>query len=743
MDFMMKDSTRRLTIALAMFLATAATPVLAQPQNPASELATVEDLKTQAFAALREGRFDESSRFIDQAREINNDPTLKKMSGWLGEFQTKQARYDDKRRTEYDKLIGETRRLDEAGFHVDVSDWLARSMRYADDRDTFRKDEWNSSLIHRTIDMAARAEADGKWIRAGRLYANLSIIEPNNNAWRLKVNEMYRRRALLLMYTPDYYGDLLLAEAKDSDQARQLVNPDAAPTTRPADEALDDEFKIDWREMLAGVKPEMLREALELAHERYQRDATYAEMIHGGVKQMSLLSQTSGLEKTFPSLGDQAKVKAFIDAVADIEARLDLEEKNRVVNHRTVGRVINDILAANMASIDLPESVIVYEFANGATGVLDQFTTVIWPYDLPEFTAQTSGEFSGVGIQIQNSDDGYIRVVTPLEDSPALRAGVQPDEVITHINGKSAKGLTTDRATKHIKGPIGTIVTLTMRRPDGVSRDLVLRRDIIKTASIKGWNHRVGGGWDYLIDADNGVGYIRLTNFTKETSRELGAALKQVQRDGGRAVVLDLRTNPGGLLNAAAEVVDKFIDKGVIVSTRSSRANAANPAPLVAHAQAEDIKSLPLIVLVNQFSASASEIVSGALKDHERALVIGERTFGKGSVQIIAPLPGNDSALKLTTSHYYLPSGRCIHREDDSVEWGVEPHMVVEITPEQIVDMNRLRQELDILRDAPATQPTTVPAEYSSVGEYLLASDPQLSTALLLLRMQLAGAPVM
>ncbi len=717
---------------------------LGQPQNPASEIATVEELKSQAFAALKLGHFDQTGTLLRQASEINKDPTLEKMTSWLSEFQVKQAHVTEQRRKEYQKLFDDTKKLEDAGYMVDAADAVARASRYADDRDKFREEAWVKTAIDRTIALAADAERDGLWVRASRLYGDLSAIEPNNSKWRTKINDIASRRAILAIYAPDTYAEVLKAETADSEKARQLLNPELKPTTKPVDETLDDTFKIDWKDIHEGVKVDMLREALEDARENYYRDVSYADMLAGGLKSIDLLVSTQGLEKTFPSLGDETKRKAFEESLKLVRDQVAVPEGGLFgSDRRAVGKVVDALLEANRNSLALPDSVIIYQFANGAMAVLDPFTNVIWPYDLIDFNAQTQGEFTGVGIQIQNNDEGYIKVVTPLEDSPALRAGVQPDDVITHIDGKSGKGLSVDRAKKHITGPAGTIVNLTIRSTDGSSRDVLLRREVIKTASVKGWTHKPGGGWDFLLDPSNGVGYVRISNFTRDTGKELGAALRQIKTQDGRAVIIDLRTNPGGLLTAAAEVVDRFMDHGVIVSTKSARVHSQSSPPLVARAQDDDVKDMPLIVLVNQYSASASEIVSGALKDHERALIVGERTFGKGSVQIVVPISDKTANLKLTTSHYYLPSGRCIHREDDSSEWGVEPNLTVEVTPEQMGEINRIRQQLDILRDAPSTQPTSMPAEFKTPEDYLMASDPQLSTALLLLRMQLAGASLM
>src|SRR5690606_19020468 len=317
---------------------------------------------------------------------------------------------------------------------------------------------------------------------------------------------------------------------------------------------------------------------------------------------------------------------------------------------------------------------------------------------------------SGVGIQIQSDDDGSLRVVSPLEDSPAYRAGIKAGDIVTHIDGRSAKGITLNQAVKRITGERGTTVVLTVRSQDGTVRDYAIRRDIIKVASVKGWIHRPGGGWDYFIDPDNRIGYVRLTNFTRTTSDDLKEAMKTLRAEGARGLILDLRYNPGGLLQAATEVADMFLDGGTIVSTRADRHTPNPPTVTIAHHDKDEF-DLPTVVLVNQYSASASEIVSAALKDQGRALIVGEATFGEGSVQMPVPLSNREAYLKLTTSHYCLPNGRCIHREENSQEWGVDPDVVIEMTPEQMRAAIDARQELDVLRSADTEEGDSVTVE--------------------------------
>ena len=310
---------------------------------------------------------------------------------------------------------------------------------------------------------------------------------------------------------------------------------------------------------------------------------------------------------------------------------------------------------------------------------------------------------------------------------------------------------------KNITGKEGTHVKLTIKSLDGSVRELTLIRSKIKVGSVKGYSHRAGGGWEYFVDPDNRISYLRITSFTRTTGEELDRAIAEISEKGGRGLILDLRYNPGGLLPAATEVCDKFLKQGVIVSTRADR-DTPN-LPTVTNARPDgDEPSLPMVVLVNQYSASASEIVSGALKDWKRSLVIGERTFGKGSVQMLFGLSGRSALLKLTTSHYYLPLGKCIHREENSMEWGVDPDVTVEMTPEQMRAAIDARQAMDVLRDlaegdevpvkkevvikpptdgseTPSTTPTTQEGKKD-----LLSVDAQLSAAVLVLRLQLAGA---
>jgi carboxyl-terminal processing protease len=741
----------RLACVSVLFAAT--TFVLAdQPAaNSAPVQVAVDQLKDEAFKALRTGDFDRTNTLLKTAAERSSDPELGMMSKWTSQFETQRQGFVAERHKEFDKAVADVKKLASHNFPVYAIDQAARAHLLADDKKAFHDEPWVDSMIKSSATLAEDFEKKEQWIRALRIYSDLSSLEPSNPLWKDNLKLATRRIRLLALYTPDRLKAIQDSETKEREAADALLK---GPTTKPASNPIDeksDEFKLDWHETLKDVDMPMLMTALEDARTNYWRDITYKDLILGGLNGIKAVITTRGLEDAFPGLGDEAKRNAML-AVID-ESSEAMKGAGASNEHLLAKAVLSKLRSANHDTIDLPEEVLVSEFADGAFAELDPFTSAIWPSDLAEFTKQTAGEFSGVGIQIQSDPDGSLKVVSPLEDSPAYKAGIKPDDVITHINGKRAKGITLTQAVNTITGPPGTTVNLTIRSTDGTSKDYAIKRETIKVASIKGYHHHPGGGWDYLIDPDNKIAYVRLTNFTKTTGDELDKAAEELKAAGAKGVILDLRYNPGGLLTAATEVSDKFLKDGVIVSTHADRETPNSPTVATAKDDHDELEQ-PMVVLVNQYSASASEIVSGCLKDHHRALVVGERTFGKGSVQMLFPLENRKAYLKLTTSHYYLPSGRCLHREENSTEWGVDPDVKVEMTPEQMRTAIDARQELDIIRDAnsppaqgaqekvidKAKEVEGAVASVKKDKKDLLASDPQLSAAVLMLRLELAGA---
>jgi len=719
------------------------------------QVATIAQLKQQAFTAAKGGQFDKTNELLSAASKLDSaDPKLAQLAMWTGQFETQRQEFVAERRKQYDKAVIDVNKLLDAGQPDYAIDAAARAFLLADDKEAFRKEKWVDDLIKRTARRADESEQNEQWIKALRLYSDLSSVEPSNPDWKARLKQTTRRVRLLAVYTPDQLKTLQDVEIKDREAADRVLRPEAAtqPATKPADQNATESFKIDWRETVKGIQKDMLKDALTDAYGNYYRDVHFRKLLVGGINGLRTILTTKGLDQTFPGLTNAEKRGAFLQSLDDAER---LAKDATVDDRRALDEVVELVIDANELSVEIPEEVVISEFADGAFAELDPFSGVIWPVDVAEFNKTTQGEFQGVGIQIQNDEEGNIKVVTPIEDSPAFKAGVEAGSIITHIDGKTAKNISVNQAVKSITGPGGTKVTLTIRNLSGVTKDFTLKRDTIKVASVKGYKHLPGGGWNYFIDPEQKIAYLRLTQFSKTTSDDLNTAVDEMSKQGAKGIILDLRNNPGGLLTEATRVSDRFLKEGVIVSTRADR-ETPNPPSETKARNTRDESTLPLVVLVNQYNASASEIVSGALKDLKRATVVGERTFGKGSVQMLFPLEGREALLKLTTSHYYLPSGRCLHREENSTTWGVDPDIKVELTPEQMRAANQARQDLDILRDinaAPAepesaklADKAAAVAEDAPIADLkkpkkdLLAADPQLSAALLLLRLQLNGA---
>ena len=294
---------------------------------------------------------------------------------------------------------------------------------------------------------------------------------------------------------------------------------------------------------------------------------------------------------------------------------------------------------------------------SGMLAELDPHSSYLNADDFKEFNDKSHGEFGGLGIQI-TSDRGAVRVISPIDDTPAEKAGIKAGDYITHIDGEQVFDLTLNQAVKKMKGRPGTKVKLTVVSDDGESREMTLKRAIIKVESVK---HKV----KMLAEADPDdkdtpkIGYIRISDFGATTSRDLNKALKELEKEKVVGYVVDVRNNPGGYLTAAIDVSDAFLDSGEIVSTRGKEKSDiervfAKPGDLT--------NGKPVVVLINHGSASASEIVAGALQDNGRGLVMGSQSFGKGSVQQQKPL-GDGTAIHITIARYYTPSGRSIQNE--------------------------------------------------------------------------------
>jgi len=309
--------------------------------------------------------------------------------------------------------------------------------------------------------------------------------------------------------------------------------------------------------------------------------------------------------------------------------------------------------------VEVPEEEKLIESAiNGMLTSLDPHSSYMTPKRFQEMQVQTRGEFGGLGIEV-TMENGVVKVVAPIDETPAARAGIMTNDLITKLDGEQVQGLTLNEAVDKMRGKINTPITLTIVREGKEPFDVKITRDVIRVRSVKSNTE------------NEDIGYIRISSFTEQTQEGLEAAIADIKKKTGnklKGYVLDLRNNPGGLLDQAISVSDTFLDRGEVVSTRGRNADETQRF----NAQSGDLADgKPVVILINGGSASASEIVAGALQDHKRATVIGTRTFGKGSVQTIIPL-GSQGALRLTTARYYTPAGRSIQAK------GIDADIVIE-----------------------------------------------------------------
>jgi carboxyl-terminal processing protease len=357
-----------------------------------------------------------------------------------------------------------------------------------------------------------------------------------------------------------------------------------------------------------------------------------------------------------PDSRDRGDVYRQLELFADVLARVEQDYVTEIDNEQAIEAAIQGMLSS-----------------------LDPHSSYMNASEYRDMQVQTRGEYGGLGIEV-TSEDGVVRVVSPIDDTPAQRAGIQAGDYITAVDGESILGLTVNEAVRRMRGQAGTTITITIAREGTDPFDVTLTREIINVRAVTA---RIEGG---------DIGVIRVSTFNERTGEMLQDAIRTVRRDAGgrlRGVVIDLRNNPGGLLDQAIEVSDAFLDGGEVVSTRGrqpedvQRYNAR---------RGDDLAGVPLVVLINGASASAAEIVAGALQDRNRALVVGTDSFGKGSVQTVIPLQGGrDGALRLTTARYYTPAGRSIQGA------GIRPDMEVaarRVDPERLTRLGLSEADL-------------------------------------------------
>lgn len=633
---------------------------------------------------------------------------------------------------------------------------VANAVEYADGQR--RQDLLSQPLVQqamqKAVDKEAKLESEGKWLDAYIGFAAaLKVIDPNNPGYK------------------DYAEGLL-------DKASIASSFEDSPC-----ETTQQRYK--------GVSRQIFARAIHVVGSRYVNTVDYGQMAIEAIKRCGQLAEVmaamppkKGAAAVASSMADPRSSKAQSDqgkpaatsygeqasspekggagaapfVLADPSAlkswsagltalTQEVKQSATGLNEKSFRDLFDRVLSLNASTIKLPEGVLIWHFAQAALDSLDPHTVIVWPTEKTDFDKMITNEFTGIGVEI-GRPKGALTISGLLMDTPAYRAGLDAGEVIDAVDGVATKDMPLNCAVKKITGPKGTKVNLKIRRPgEDKPRDVTITRDKIIVPTIYGWQRTAEGQWRYMVDPNDKVAYVRISSFSGETATDLEKVLNDLEKQGLRGLVLDLRWNQGGLLPVVLRIVDMFVKDGVMLRIRPGLYGGPAEA---ARAEAKGTHpDYPMAILINEVSASASEIVAGALADprYKRAVLVGERTHGKGSVQSIEDKDLDGAEVKYTTAYYYLPSDQRVssRKEREKLglkDWGVGPNVEVDLRIDEIQALGEAQRANDVLAqaDRPATQDRI---KRRSIEQYL-AADPQLAVALLVVETKLvqAGARV-
>ncbi len=720
---------------LSTILLFSVTSVLASIAGTASlgkGMAAVSEIETEpveysvvdrACDLIYEGKFDAADKLFkhnsDIASQQFGDTTLQ-LSRIIEEYQDidrqmKLAR--DKTYTERLAALDKLRTEADVNDVNDITEVLAAIAEVGELADKKQEekllsDKFVKDVLQKAVDKATGFEAEGKWLESYiNCYAWLVVIDPNNEGYSDYAQQIYDKATIAAS----------LEDSPCETTEERYEGVDRKIFIRTIN-YLDIHYvnRIDYKQMATKAleRCRLLGEVMEFPPEDFQIANENQKTGYGYKQSLSAWSVT---------------LEAMISEIEESSARIN---KDRFLN------IFEKILKLNETTVDLPQPLLIAHFSEAALSALDSYTIIVWPRQVQEFEKLMTNEFSGIGIEI-SKPKGLLTVSSLLPDTPAYKSGLDAGDVIEKVDGIETKDMTLTCAVRKITGPKGTKVQLTVRRPDQEkTSDIVITRGKIVVPTIRGWQRNETGQWLYMIDPDNKIGYVRLTSFSAESAHDLEKVLDELEDEGLKGLILDLRYNSGGLLESAIEVSDKFIEEGLIVARQSGFGRL----PIYAEAEEKGTHpNYPLVILVNANSASASEIVAGALADktHKRAILVGMRTHGKGSVQGVTNSIGDGAQLKYTMAYYHLPSGQRVEsreemKKQDRNDWGVGPNIVVDLNSEELKNMIDVQRANDVLVRADHDETKDDVKKYSI--KETLEADRQLAVGLLVIRSKLIQA---
>jgi len=709
--------------------------------SEASESLSVESgVIGQACKLIYEGQFDAADQLIKQSS--NDDPAqldraAPRLLQVVDQYKSMSQQRRSSKEVAYAEALAELEKFQAPAEPNDVNDAnsadnltsilsvIVKTGEFADEaqKKKLLSDPFVKEVVQNAIDKAAEYEVEGKWLEAyTNCYGWLIAIDPNNEGY--------------------------------SDYAQQLL--DKATIAM----AFEDSPCETSQERFQGVKEELFIRAINFLNSQYVSITNYNEMATKAIERCKLLAEVistssrlnedsenndQGSFDAIKGTLDPEKLATWEDGLTELLdeaksasgglARLD---KNKFLD------VFDNVLDLNKSTINLPRTVLIAQFVEAALATLDPYTVIVWPREVQDFEQMMTSAFTGIGIEI-SKQKGMLTVSSLLLDTPAFNSNLDAGDVIEEVDGLETKDMSLFCAAKKIKGPAGTKVKLKVRRSSDDKKvddklfDVTITRDTIIVPTVRGWQRSQAGKWLHMIDEKNKIGFVRLTSFSSDTASGLEKVLFNLENRGLKGLILDLRFNTGGLLDSAVDVVDMFVEEGVIVRRQSGFGRM----PIYETATKKGTHpNYPLVILINSNSASASEIVAGALadKNYKRATLVGTRTHGKGSVQGITPYLGGGAQLKYTMAYYHLPSGQRVEsrvemEKLDKKDWGVAPNVEVELRSDELKKMIEVQRDNDVL----------VKANHDGANddfkkrtiEETLAADPQLAVGLLIIQSKL------
>lgn len=653
----------------ALFVLILAPAYAASSRQLADAAKNPDDLWRRTVELVRSGRFD---RAAEEVQALPPGPLTDKVRGWLAAYEAETAQRLELNRKDFEMYVRYARERVERKEYALALEKTVRAADNASNRDAFLAEPWVAALVKDALAEADGFRKDQKWEQAWEIYYYLGLLFKNSRTYEKLERECVNHLRLERIFE------------KDS----------------------------KWQEPLRDIRMDMATRTLDYISRYYvDEKLSFKKITQAALEQLLMLTESESARSRFEGLGNEA---------LRTQCQERLRERLRQVNEapsldwRGADDYFRRALDIVRKTVNLPEELVVSEMLRGALENVDDFTSNIWPAEWDEFQKHTQGDFIGVGISIIKNSKGQVEVVSPLEDTPAFRAGVQPGDIILKVNNQDLSEMSISRVVETITGPKDTTVTLTMRR--GTQEfDLTLRRERVEIHTIKGVAREADDlrRWNFWLDREQGIALIRVVNFAKNTVPELEATLSQLKAAGLKGLILDLRGNPGGLLDQAEQMASLFLPRGARVHSINGRIARDNKVYNVPGDG--PFQDVPMVILVDENSASASEIVAGALRDNRRAIVLGERTYGKFSVQNLIPISNvPPAALKITTAKYYLPSGVSLHREADARSWGVEPNISIPLVSKEKIKVYQMRRKADVIGVAREDQEDDGDDEYSA-----------------------------